>query len=96
MEQLYSNAVIDTRSVSRPSTLRRARSTRAERNLERITSGARVIDVHRGDTRDWWDLAAEKVIDKALADPRFGDYVKVIQICTDMGLEEVSPSESSN
>ena len=88
MEHLSSSAVFGTPSTSRPST-RRARPSRALRNLERIASGARVIDVHRGDTRGWWGLATEKVVDKAVANPRFGDYVRVMELCTDLGLEEV-------
>ena len=72
-----------------PSVLRRALPTRAESNLMRIASGARLTDVYRDETRSWWSLAEQGLVDKAVADPRFGDFVTVMQLCTDLGLEEV-------
>ena len=63
-----------------PSVLRRALPSRAESNLERIASGERVIDVHRGDTRGWWDLAADELIERQLSDPAFEDYVLLVRL----------------
>ena len=89
MELRSSFAVSGTRSVSRRTTSRRARTTRAERNLERIVSGERLANIYRDESRFWWDLADDELVDRAVADPRFGDFVTVMQLCTDLGLEEV-------
>ena len=96
MEHLSSSAVLGTPSTSRSSIRRSTSSNRALRNLERIASGERVIDVHRGDTRGWWPLAEQGLIDKAVADPRFSDFVTVMELCTDLGLEEVGAELISN
>ena len=63
-----------------PSVLRRALPTRAESNLMRIASGARLTDVYRDETRSWWSLAEQGLIDKAVADPAFGDYVLLMRL----------------
>lgn len=69
MKQIINAAAVSgTRSVSL-TTRHHVRPTRAERNLELIASGARLVDVYSNEIRRWWDYVSEDKVYEAISDP---------------------------
>lgn len=53
----------------------------SEARLERNAShSSNIIEEYKGETRPWWDLADDDLIYKAISEPLFQDYVKVIEL----------------
>ena len=50
-----------------------------EANLAAIASGARVIDVYRGQRRSWRPLATPEKVEETLSDPLFEGYVRLLE-----------------
>lgn len=79
MKQIINaDAVSGTRSASL-TTRHHVRPTRAERNLELIASGARLVDVYSNETRPWWDYVSEDKVYKAISDPLAEGLVRLYE-----------------